>query len=58
MSRISVPLEHMKTHYTVVVVGSGYGGAIAATRMAQTKRQSIIAAWEESGDDHRLGPRV
>ena len=35
MQRLSIPLESMKPHYTVVVVGSGYGGAIAASRMAR-----------------------
>jgi cholesterol oxidase len=32
MPRISLLLEHMKPHYAVVVVGSGYGGAIGASR--------------------------
>ncbi len=35
MQRLSTPLETMKSHYTVVVVGSGYGGSIAASRMAR-----------------------
>jgi cholesterol oxidase len=42
MSRISLPLEHMKTHYAVVVVGSGYGGAIAASRMARAGQQVCV----------------
>src|SRR6266542_1556133 len=35
MPRLSLPIEQIKRHYTVVVVGSGYGGAIAASRMAR-----------------------
>lgn len=35
MARISLPVERLKDHYSVVVVGSGYGGAIAASRMAR-----------------------
>jgi cholesterol oxidase len=35
MRRLSLPVEQIKQHYTVVVVGSGYGGAIAASRMAR-----------------------
>jgi len=30
MARLSSPIEDLKPHYTVVVIGSGYGGAIAA----------------------------
>lgn len=36
MERLSSPLEEMKEHYTVVVIGSGYGGGIAASRLART----------------------
>jgi cholesterol oxidase len=35
MERMSSPIEAMKDHYTVVVVGSGYGGGIAASRLAR-----------------------
>lgn len=35
MPRISLPIEQIKSQYSVVVVGSGYGGAIAASRMAR-----------------------
>ena len=35
MARIASPIEQLKNHYTVVVVGSGYGGGIAASRMAR-----------------------
>ncbi len=35
MSRLSSPIEQLKSHYTVVVIGSGYGGGITASRMAR-----------------------
>ncbi|MGZ4396714.1 MAG: GMC family oxidoreductase N-terminal domain-containing protein, partial [Gaiellaceae bacterium] len=34
-ARLSSPLEQIRDHYTVVVIGSGYGGAIAASRLAR-----------------------
>ncbi|HEY2018864.1 MAG TPA: alpha/beta fold hydrolase, partial [Bryobacteraceae bacterium] len=42
MPRIALPVEQMKSHYDVVVVGSGYGGAIAASRMARAGRQVCL----------------
>jgi cholesterol oxidase len=42
MVRLSSPIENIKTHYEVVVVGSGYGGAIAASRLARAKRQVCV----------------
>lgn len=38
--RISRPVELMGTSYDVVVIGSGYGGGVAASRMARG-RQSV-----------------
>lgn len=35
MKRLSLSLDQMRTHYSVVVVGSGYGGAIAASCLAR-----------------------
>ncbi len=35
MPRLSSSIDGIKPHYTVVVVGSGYGGGIAASRMAR-----------------------
>jgi len=35
MTRLSLPIAQIKPHYPIVVVGSGYGGAIAASRMAR-----------------------
>ena len=34
--RLSKPVELMRNSYDVVVIGSGYGGGIAASRMART----------------------
>jgi cholesterol oxidase len=42
MNRLSSALSAMKDHYEVVVVGSGYGGAIAASRMARAKRSVCL----------------
>lgn len=44
--RMSKPMELMRNSYDVVVIGSGYGGAVAASRMARCedadgKRQSV-----------------
>jgi cholesterol oxidase len=38
MDRLSSALTAMQSHYEVVVIGSGYGGAIAASRMARAGR--------------------
>ena len=35
MNRLSSSVTAMKSHYEVVVIGSGYGGAIAASQAAQ-----------------------
>src|SRR5689334_15706245 len=44
MPRISLPVEQMKNRYQVVVIGSGYGGAIAASRMARAGRPVCVLA--------------
>lgn len=33
--RISRPVELLRSEYDVVVIGSGYGGGVAASRMAR-----------------------
>ncbi|WP_051469942.1 GMC family oxidoreductase N-terminal domain-containing protein [Fischerella sp. PCC 9605] len=42
MTRLSNPIENIKNHYTVVVIGSGYGGAIAASRLARAGQQVCV----------------
>jgi cholesterol oxidase len=42
MSTLSRPIDEMKAHYTAVVVGSGYGGAIVAMRIARAGRDVAI----------------
>ena len=42
MSRLSSPIEFIKDHYEVVVVGSGYGAGIAASRMSRAGRRVCI----------------
>jgi cholesterol oxidase len=51
MIRLSSPIEDLKDHYEVVVIGSGYGGAIAASRLARAGRQVCVL---ERGKE--LGP--
>ena len=50
--RLSSPLDRMKPHYTVVVVGSGYGGAIAASRLSRAGQDVCIL---ERGREIRPG---
>jgi hypothetical protein len=40
--RISLPFERMKSHYEYIVVGSGYGGGIAASRLCRAKKQVCL----------------
>ncbi|HET8711618.1 MAG TPA: GMC family oxidoreductase N-terminal domain-containing protein, partial [Spongiibacteraceae bacterium] len=42
MQRISTPLNRIKEHYDVVVIGSGYGGGVAASRMARAGRSVCL----------------
>jgi len=42
MKMLSCPVDQMKDHYSTVVVGSGYGGAIAAARIARTGRDVCV----------------
>jgi cholesterol oxidase len=39
MSRIASPIDQIAQHYEVLVIGSGYGGGIAASRMARAGRR-------------------
>jgi len=42
MSRLANPIVDLKAHYPVVVIGSGYGGAIAASRLARAGQQVCL----------------
>lgn len=42
MARISKPLDAIKEHYEVVVIGSGYGGGIAASRLSRAGRTVCV----------------
>jgi cholesterol oxidase len=42
MARLASPIETLKEHYTVVVIGSGYGAAIAASRLARAGQQVCV----------------
>ena len=41
-SRLAVARADLKSHYEVVVVGSGYGGSIAASRVARRGRSVCL----------------
>lgn len=42
MRRLSSPWSELQAHYSVVVVGSGYGGAISASRLARAGQQVCV----------------
>ncbi len=42
MPHLSCQLQDLKTHYSVVVIGSGYGGAIVASRLARAGQQVCL----------------
>ncbi|WP_299203837.1 GMC family oxidoreductase N-terminal domain-containing protein [uncultured Amphritea sp.] len=42
MKPIALPLDEIKPHYDVVVIGSGYGGGIAASRMARAGKRVCL----------------
>ncbi|MGH9278381.1 MAG: GMC family oxidoreductase N-terminal domain-containing protein [Acidimicrobiales bacterium] len=52
MTRLSSPTQDLEDHYDVVVVGSGYGGAITASRLARAGRSVCLF---EQGKELRPG---
>lgn len=42
MKMLSRPVDQIRDHYSAVVIGSGYGGAIAAARIARAGRDVCI----------------
>jgi cholesterol oxidase len=48
MARLASPIEQIKAHYEVVVIGSGYGGGISASRMSRAgKRVCLLERGKE-----------
>ena len=52
MTYIATPIDRMSEEYDVVVVGSGYGGAISASRLA---RAGLKVCLLERGDERQPG---
>ena len=52
MTYIATPIDRMSQEYDVVVVGSGYGGAISASRLA---RAGLKVCLLERGDEKQPG---
>jgi len=48
VARLSSPIEQLKSHYQIVVVGSGYGGGITASRMARAGQEVVCSFQIES----------
>ncbi|MBN3897988.1 MAG: GMC family oxidoreductase [Nostoc sp. NOS(2021)] len=52
MTRLSSPIENLKNHYMVVIIGSGYGASIAASRLARAGQQVCVL---ERGKEFQAG---
>jgi len=42
MIRLARPIDRLQRHYDVVVVGSGYGAGVAASRLARAGKSVAI----------------
>ncbi|MGQ1785941.1 GMC family oxidoreductase N-terminal domain-containing protein [Saccharicrinis sp. GN24d3] len=42
MNRLSKPITELKSEYEVIVIGSGYGGSIAASRMSRLNKKVCL----------------
>ena len=52
MNYISLPIEQIKNEYDVVVIGSGYGGSIAASRLSRAGKKVCLI---ERGKEYAKG---
>ncbi len=52
MEPLSRPISSIRTHYDAVVVGSGYGGGVAASRLARAGKRVCVL---ERGREYRTG---
>lgn len=50
--RLSSPIENIRGHYPIIVVGSGYGGGIAASRLSRAGQQVCLL---ERGKERQPG---
>ncbi len=50
--RLSKPVQELKPHYDVVVVGSGYGASVAASRLSRCGRKTALL---ERGKEYSPG---
>ena len=42
MARLSRPLDTLKSRYDVIIIGSGYGGGVAASHLARAGKSVAV----------------